>query len=290
MNDAPPPRLALLGLLGVAIALGSGHVFARFAFTHGVSVLTAATVRSVAATVLLLGLLLVRRRGLWPLPAAARRVAFLGIAIAVQTVLVQVAVQRLPVALAILVFYTYPFLTSVASALIGESRFSLRLGAALATAFAGLVLVLGIGADRVDIGGVLAAFGAAASFTVALVLTPKLAPGLDPVLRTACTLGTATVLFIVAAATWGGFALPAPGPAAVGLAGLSICYAAGVVGLFLLLPAVGPIQAAFVLNLEPVAVAAVAWLWLGEMLSPLQIAGAGLVVVAVLGYQWLVRR
>jgi drug/metabolite transporter (DMT)-like permease len=64
----------------------------------------------------------------------------------------------------------------------------------------------------------------------------------------------------------------------------------GITGLFLLLPLLGPAQTAVVLNLEPVAVAAIAWVALGETLTPLQCVGALVVVVAVIAYQLRVRR
>ena len=73
----------------------------------------------------------------------------------------------------------------------------------------------------------------------------------------------------------------------MGLAGL---YGLGIVGLFLLLPRLGPVQTAVVLNLEPVFVAVVAWGWLAEALAPVQIIGASLVVAAVIGYQVAERR
>jgi drug/metabolite transporter (DMT)-like permease len=210
----------------------------------------------------------------------------LGVAIAAQTVLVQVAVSRLPVALAILLFYTYPIFTSVASAALGAERFTPRLGIALAAAFAGLVLVLSVSPEGIDAWGVAAGLGASVAFTTALVLTPRWAPALDAVSRTAFTMGTAATIFSVASIASGGFHWPAGAAALVGLLGLGLCYAVGIVVLFLLLPRVGPTRAAFVLNLEPVVVAVVAWLLLGEALHGHQPAGVALVVGAVIGYQW----
>ncbi len=286
MSGAPAPWGALAGLLGVALTLGTGHVMARLAFSSGVGVLTAATVRSLCATALVLALLRLRGVRLLPLPPGARPMMLLGLAIAAQTVLVQVAVQRLPVALAILLFYTYPFLTSVAQVALGAERFAPRLGAALAAAFAGLVLVLGVSPQRVDGWGVAAALGAAGAFTAALVLTPRWAPAMDAAVRTAFTMGTAAAVLCGATLLSGAFQWPGSSPALVGLLGLSLCYAFGIVALFLLLPRVGPTRAAFVLNLEPVAVAGVAWLVLGEALHGAQAAGVALVVGAVIAYQW----
>jgi Ca2+/Na+ antiporter len=53
--------LLLLALFAVAVSLGAGHVSARLAFANGVNVMTAATVRSVCAGLLLLAWLTARR-------------------------------------------------------------------------------------------------------------------------------------------------------------------------------------------------------------------------------------
>lgn len=285
-----PRWFAVAGLVGVAASLGTGHVCARLAFTHGVTVITAATVRSVCASLLLLALLGLRRTSPLPLPREFRGMLLLGLCVVAQTLLIQFAVTRLPVTLAILVFYTYPFLTSVATSLLGEHRLSAQLVAALLAAFAGLVLVLGVGAQPVDVLGIAAAFGASVSFTAALVLTPRFAPNLDAPMRTFHMMGTSAIVFVILAGATGRFELPVGAAAWTGLVGLSLLYAAGIVSLFLLLPLLGPVQTAVVLNLEPVAVAAVAWLALGEALTPLQVVGALVVVAAVIAYQVRARK
>jgi drug/metabolite transporter (DMT)-like permease len=76
----------------------------------------------------------------------------------------------------------------------------------------------------------------------------------------------------------------------IGLAGLALFYAGGITGLFLLLPLLGPVQSSVVLNLEPVAVAIIAWIALGEALTGAQIAGAAIVVAAVIFFQATARR
>ncbi len=146
------------------------------------------------------------------------------------------------------------------------------------------------GSERVNVLGVAAGVGAAVSFSAALVLTPKLAPGLGAPLRTFFTLATAAVILVATSLVSHEFRLPQNAAGWSGLAGLSILYAAGIIGLFLLLPLLGAIQTAVVLNLEPVAVALVAWLALDEALAPAQVAGAAIVVTAVMLYQLRERR
>lgn len=279
----------LLALVGVAVSLGSGHVAARLAFANGVTVITAATVRSVCAGLLLLVLLQVRRERVLPLPPAFKSTMVLGVLIAAQTVCIQVAVALMPVTLAILVFYTYPFLTGVAASLLGDERFTPRLAVALVAAFAGLALVLGVEPQPVSVWGVLAALGAAVTFTAAMVLTPRLAPGMSTPLRTFFMLATTASVFAVASVATQNFHWPAGEAGWIGLAGLAAGYAVGIIALFLLLPRIGAVQASVVLNLEPVAVALIAWLALGEALTPLQMAGAVIVVATVILFKTVPR-
>ena len=272
---------APLGLLGAAISLGTGHVCARYAFGHGVGILTAATFRALCASTILLCLLRWQRAPIRVSVPAFRGILLLGLGVVAQTLLVQVAVKRLPVTLAILVFYTYPFLTATASAVLGDHRLTRARVLSLVAAFGGLALVLGVNPDRVDPLGVAAAFGASLAFTGILVMTPRLAPGVAAPLRTFLMMGTAAIVFATSAVAADAFLLPRDGPAWLGLAGLAVFYAAGIVMLFLLLPSVGAASAAVILNLEPVAVAGIAGIALGEHLGPWQWAGALIVVGAI---------
>ena len=285
MSPRTSTWLLLLALFAVAVSLGAGHVAARLAFANGVNVITAATVRSVGAGLLLLVLLRLRREAVLPLPPAFKSTMVLGVLIAAQTVCIQVAVALMPVTLAILVFYAYPFLTGVAASLLGDERFTARLAAALVAAFVGLALVLGVEPQPVSPWGLAAAFGAAVAFSGAMVLTPRLAPTLSTPLRTFYMLATTATIFVAASAVTQSFRLPGTEAGWTGLAGLTFGYALGIIGLFLLLPRLGAVQTSIVLNLEPVVIAAIAWFALGEALTPLQIAGAVIVVATVMLFQ-----
>jgi len=274
--------LLVLALFGVAVSLGAGHVAARLAFANGVNVVTAATVRSGCAVLLLYALLRLRREAVLPLPRAFGPTIVLGMLIAAQTVCIQIAVALIPVTLAILVFYVYPFVTAAAASLLGDERFTARLAVALVVAFVGLALVLGVEPQPVSPWGVLAALGAALSFAGAVVLTPHLAPGMSAPRRTFYMLATTAAIFVAASAATQAFHWPASGAGWFGLAGLALGYAAGIIGLFLLLPRLGAVQTSVVLNLEPVVVAAIAWAVLGESLTALQILGAIVVVATVI--------
>lgn len=277
--------LPLAGLVASAAILAAGHVSARLAFANGVNVITAATTRSVVAAALLFLLLRLRGSTILPLSRQSVLAILLGLTVASQTVFVQVAVLLMPVTLAILVFYTYPFLTGVVMSVLGTDRLTPSLFAALIAAFAGLTLVLGVSGDAVSLLGVLAGLGASISFTATLILTPRLAPSLAAPVRTFLMIGFTAMIFVAAAGATGDFHWPTSAQGQLGLAGLVVFYAVGIILLFLCLPMLGPTQTAVILNTEPVFVAVVAWLALGESLSPLQMIGALIVVGAVMFFQ-----
>lgn len=229
-------------------------------------------------------LALVLAKGL-SLPGSRREwggTVLLGALVLCQTVLIQIAVKHLPVTLAILLFYTYPFFTALMAHWLGTHRFSRPLVMALAVAFAGLGLVLGVTPHSVAPIGVATALGSALFFAAALTFTPRLAPGTSAPMRTFLMMGFAATILASVAAASGNLVWPDTRPGWAGLAGMAGLYGLGIVGLYLLLPRVGAVQAAIVLNLEPVLVALVASVALAETLRPLQAAGAAIVVGAVI--------
>jgi drug/metabolite transporter (DMT)-like permease len=285
----PAPRNGtfwpLLGIVMVAVTLGTGHVIARWAYANGVNVLTAAALRPFVTALLLLVLLIARRERPFPPTRAAKWTILLGLCIAVQSVSIQTAVSLMPVGIAILTMYLFPFLTGLASAWFGDVRFTARLGAALGAALVGLAMVVGVGTATPSPLGVALAFIAALAFTTALVLTPRLAPTLGAPLRTFYTMLIAGTVLMTTALATGSFEIPASTEGRIGLALLSLFYAIGISTLFLLLPRLGAVQIAVVLNLEPVLVALIAAFALGEALTFAQWLGTAIVVGAVILYQ-----
>ena len=105
-------RAAFITLLLVACMFGANHVAARLAFNNGLDVATAVAVRSLitAAVVAVLVLLQGVPR---TLNARQRRVLLaIGALVAIQSLCLYSAVARLPVALALLAFNTYPLWTA----------------------------------------------------------------------------------------------------------------------------------------------------------------------------------
>ena len=232
-----------------------------------------------------------------PVASAPRERRFLpaiGALVAVQSVCLYSAVARLPVALALLAFNTYPLWTALWARLLYAHRAERRVLVAMPPMLLGLALALdvlgaaaGIGAalqwQRIGV-GVAFALTAAATFGAALVLTQHEAAKVDGRVRTTATMTIVAVLALAAVATRGGFRLPDAPAGWWGLALLTLLYGTGITILFTVLPRLGVVGNAAIMNVEPVFALVLAWAILGQSIAPSQLVGALLVVATVV---WL---
>jgi drug/metabolite transporter (DMT)-like permease len=290
LHGKPFPRwLSVSILLAIATVFGSNHIAARIAFDHGVNVTTAVAARSIGAA-LFVGVLLVVSRVPLALPPATRwRAVAVGVLIAVQSYCLYSAVARIPVALALLAFNTFPMMFSLISWASGSERPARRALIAMPVALCGLALALdvfaragGIAGRWAEIGaGVGYALGAAVSFATALFLTSRWLKDVDGRLRTLLTMSTVAVLLLAAGALAGNLALPANPGGWLGLGLLILFYGTAFTALFVLLPRLDALNNSAALNFEPIAVLFLAWPILDQSVAPLQLVGALIVVGAV---------
>jgi drug/metabolite transporter (DMT)-like permease len=158
-------------------------------------------------------------------------------------------------------------------------------GLALALDLLGTASGLGSAAQWDRIGsGVAFALAAAATFGLALVLTQHEAGDLDGRLRTATTMGLVALLALVAVGAQGGFQLPRDAAGWSGLAALTFLYGTAFTIMFTVLPRLGVVANAAIMNVEPIFALVLAWAILGQSIAPSQFAGGLLVVAAVI---WL---
>ena len=297
-----PARLSLTGfatLLLIAFMMGANHVAARFAFNHGVNVVTAVSFRS-GVTALVVLLILWQQGVSWRLSVRHQRyLPLIGALIAVQSVCLYSSVARLPVALALLVFNTYPIAAAVWARLLYAHRPERRvllampvmlLGLALALDVLGAASGLGAAAQWSQMGlGVAFALGASATFGLAMVLTQYEAGDLDGRLRTFTTMAQVAV-WASAAATLGlGWQLPVDTTGWVGLGMLTFLYGTAFTIMFTVLPKLGVVGNSPIMNVEPIFSLVLAWALLGQSIAPMQLVGAALVVGTVLGLGLLKR-
>jgi drug/metabolite transporter (DMT)-like permease len=215
----------------------------------------------------------------------------IGLLIGVQSLCLYSAVARLPVALALLAFNTYPMWAALWARMIYRHPPERQLLIAMPVILVGLALALdvfgaasGLGAagQWARIGaGVGFALSAAGTFGLALVLTQHEAADVDARLRTAATMALAAGVALATVALQGGFHLPTATPGWWGLATLTLLYGTAFTIMFTVLPRLGVVGNSAIMNVEPVFALVLGWLILDQAIAPAQVAGALIVVGAV---------
>ncbi len=286
---------AFATLLLIAFMMGANHVAARLAFNNGADVVTAVIVRSSITALVIAAILLVQRV---PLALQPRHKIFLpaiGLLIGVQSLCLYSAVARLPVALALLAFNTYPLWTALWDRVFYQRRPErtmllasplILLGLALALDVLGAASGLGASGQWARMGvGVAFALAAAASFGVALVLTQHETVGLDGRVRTLSTMLMAALVALLAGQLGvlgpAGFHLPTAGLGWLGLLLLTFLYGTAFTIMFTVLPKLGVAGNSAIMNVEPVFALVLAWAVLGQSIAWMQMLGALMVVAAV---------
>ncbi|MFN0182281.1 MAG: EamA family transporter [Aquabacterium sp.] len=287
-----PGAAAFLTLLLVAAMFGGNHVAARIAFDHGADVATAVAARS-AVTALVVGALVLLQRVPVAMSARQRRVmALIGLLVGLQSLCLYAAVARLPVALALLAFNTFPIAAAAWAWLLYRAQPGRRMLWAMPVILVGLTLALdvvgaasGLGAQAqwARIGaGVGFALAASALFGLVLALTQHEVAALDGRLRSAITMAIAAVIGMATVQLQGGPHWPHGAAGWGGLAALTVLYGSAFTIVFTLLPRIGVVGNSPIMNIEPVWALLLAWAILGQTIAPVQVAGALLVVGAVM--------
>jgi drug/metabolite transporter (DMT)-like permease len=283
---------AFATLLLIALMMGANHVAARIAFNNGVDVATAVVFRSGVTTLVILALLAAARVRVRFSTRHKRMLPLIGLLIGIQSLCLYSAVARLPVALALLAFNTYPIWTALWAAVVYRQKPERAMLIAMPVILVGLALALdvfgaasGLGASGqwARIGaGVAFALAAAGTFGLALVITQQETAEVDGRVRTATTMTVAGLIALAMVGAQGGFHLPQAAAGWGGLAALTFLYGTAFTIMFTVLPKLGVVGNSAIMNVEPVFALVLAWLILGQAIAPVQVAGALLVVGAVM--------
>jgi drug/metabolite transporter, DME family len=277
---------ATLGLVAIAVAatlFAIAGAVASNLFDAGVTPVELAQVRAAVAFV---GLLLVpaARRGRGG-GLVASVVLLHGTSLALVTVSYYIALDHLTVAVAIVFQYTGPAMVVSWAAIRARQWPSLRILLCLVMAVAGAALISEIASGRLaslSLVGVAAGLGSAVLFASMSILSEISADVFGPLGATLRAWGVAVGLWALygLAVRWPERALDLellPQVLFVSIFGTLAAFLLYVWGI----ERVRAERASIALTLEPVVAAAVAWVWLAQSLSAVQMAGAALVITAV---------
>ena len=280
------PRGVALTLL-CALCYGVAPAMARLAYDAGADVLTATTARFVAGVAGIAALIAIGRRALRLAARANWGSLGLGLVSAVASLGYMGSIFFIPASLAVLIFYSFPLLVAVGARWTeGEPVTGTKL-AGLAVALIGLGVALGVSFERLDPRGValagMAAVGAAAH-VLAVSRVARWANGATLPLNLR-SMAVALTINAMLLALQGGATWPSGMAGWLGLAGTMLFFTLGVTLMYAAIARIGPVRAALLLNIEPLVAIAAAVLLLGERFGPQQLAGAAMVLGAVLWVQ-----
>ena len=271
--------LLLLSALGFTIAI----IFANMAYRDGMDVHTINLARYFATVVLLFLFQIIRGRNL-KLPPRERYTSLaLGISVFMMGIGYLGAIQYIPISLAVLLFYTAPFLvTIIARFTENEPLTNIRLIAIL-MAFVGLGLALKIQSVhtlnwRGVAFGFLSALGCA-SFVITSSLTLRT---VDPQAVNFHCLAGGTALFAVFLIFMGGPTGTFTLQAFLKVGGSAVALTVGYVTFFAGLGIIGPVKTSMLLNAEPIYTIILAAILLGDRLSFIQWVGGTLVIMGII--------
>ena len=297
-----------IGLVVVSAAgYGSGSVLAAPIYATGIDWLTLVGWRfAIGAT---LG-------WVWVLSSAERRASLarmsrrqLGVSLALGALFTGNAgtyyagLETVPAALAGVLVYTYPVIVAVLSLWFATRLPGRRPWVALALAVAGSVLALG-GIDvrsAPPISGLLLVWASAVIYSVWIILSARLSgerrdrlasdapeavePTGNAAVTTAVMMSATAAVYAIA-----GLVVGRPlDPGRVPLDAWPLLAAIGFVASFLAIQTfyagarrIGAAKGALISTVEPLIIVVLAWLFLGQTLAPIQLAGAALILVAVI--------
>jgi len=268
-----------------AVSFAANTTLARIAYDGGSNVMTYLTVRTILAGAVVLALLTLSR-GPLKLPLRKRLAAFgIGLVLALYSFGMMSSIKFIPVALAVLIFYTYPLLTTVYLWLSGHERPTWTSGAAVVIAFVGLALALDIDGGSLNLRGVALAGLAALGITAVVILNSRLVGGGDSRPVTLHMMASAAIAYTFVTLALGDFALPAGSPGWWSFIGGPLFYAVAIITFFIAMSKLGPFRTTLTMNLEPISSMVFGFVLLGQVLSWWQMFGAGLVIAAVLTVQ-----
>lgn len=283
-------RLRAPGLRGTLLSLAAGVAFSvspiliQVAYNHGAAVSGVLAWRYLAATALLVGI--AGRKALRvPVQAAVGAFVLGAFVYAADSALFYSSLERTSAPLASLVHYAHLVLVVGVAALIGRERLTRRRLVALVGIFGGVALVGGA-ATNPDPVGIGMALGSAAAYAVYILLSDRLLRDADPMALAAYLTAGAATTFLVAGGVLGSLGTVG------GPAGLACLVGAALVGSVFAVTSflkgvrlVGPSTASLLVTVEVPVTIVLAATVLGQRLTPPQLAGAALVVAAIVGMQ-----
>jgi inner membrane transporter RhtA len=219
----------------------------------------------------------------------AKRDALAAASLGVITALYNWAILRafssIPFALAVLILYLFPLMAAAIVAGLGWEKLAWRTIAAVVVAFAGLALALNVRDSNLNFEGVALAIFAAFGLAIVVAVSGRIFRKVDARPVTLYMAATACVLLLMLCAASGAFTLPNTASGWVGFSVAAVLYGFAMIGFFIAVSIIGPVRASLLSYADAVISAGLGVIVLGQALTPVQILGIAIVILALIGAQ-----
>lgn len=271
--------------LAAAFTLGLSDVLAKIIIAARCDVLTMLSFRSAFGLALMAVWL---RLGPMPQPLDARvRGISIGVGVLFSLLVFCLfkAIEANDVPTAVLTYFIYPLMTGLVASAIGLERLRWQGVLCALAAFLGLAIMIGAHPAGLALTGIAYAIVAACCRTGVLVVTRAYLSDADARLTTWYSVVAQLVIFLtvsLATQTWtppqteGGWAA---------LVALSFATTVAIFLVFVSTVSIGPFRTALLTNFEPFIATLLSALALGEIVTPFQAAGAGIMLASLVGFQ-----
>lgn len=272
--------------LTAAASFSVADILLKVIYASGMDVLTLVSLRGILVVAFFWAWLRIAPPARWHNQRQRLVAIGLGILFAATMYGLLKSIALLPVSIAILAYFIYPLLTGIAGALTGVDRLGWRAMLTAAAAFLGLALMLGHDVDGLSWEGLAYAFGAALFRVVSLLGTRAWLADTDARVTTWYSMVPSTILFLIAASFVGTWQLPSFAWGWVAFFAAAITTTASTLLIYMSANTVGPFRTALAMNLEPMLTLIFSMILLGEVLSPVQLLGAGVMIGSLCAFQF----
>ena len=177
----------------------------------------------------------------------------IGVITAIYTISLLSAIEILPFAIAILIFYLFPILTGLTLAILGWRNLNITMTISSCVAFFGIALALGAEFNNLNHTGIIFAGLAAVGLAMVSVLSNKLMTNEDPRLITFYLCISATLVFWLVCVLTGNFSAPNTYFGWTTLVTSHLFYAYATIAFFISISLIGAGETTFYINIEPIA-------------------------------------
>lgn len=261
-------------------------IMATFAYEYGANINTVLFVRfTLAAAILWLVVAFRKENSRVDLATLGRLMVLGAMGYGTMSFCFFSAVQRLSPGLAALLLYTYPVIVFVLALLLRQETVNWRKIIALASASAGLILVLStsLSVGQLDASGIIFGLAAPFIFSFYLLLTNRVVRDVAPLVMTAYICTFAALVFAFWGIAEGSLSFALPAGAYWNLLGIAVVSTAlAILALSAGIERIGPAKASIISTIEPAWTVLLSYLVFGEKLTLPQLGGGLFILAGIL--------